>query len=91
MNWYKEAQFNMLSPEVSKIASIISSMIVAADKGRIVDDPEIHKIVSRIPSEYVLQQAVDMGLRSAAYITGIMEITPAREDIIRRINNTWTY
>ena len=88
MNWYKNSQLNMVTPpEVAKLASTISIMLIEADKGRIIDNASIHNIVSTIPSVPVLEQSVELALKMAATVSGIVDTTPAREDVIQRINN----
>ena len=87
MNWYKEAQLNM-SPEVTRLAASISKMLMEADKGRIVDDAAIYSIVSTIPYSPILEQATMFALQLASKINGVVDMTPAREDIIRRINDS---
>jgi len=90
MNWYKTGQLNMVaSPEVTKLASSISIMLIEADKGRIIDNASIHNIVSTIPSVPVLEQSVELALKMAGTVSGIVDTTPAREDVIRRINDTF--
>ena len=90
MNWYKIAQLNMVTPpEVAKLASTISIMLIEADKGRIIDNASIHNIVSTIPSVPVLEQSVELALKMAATVSGIVDMTTAREDVIRRINDTF--
>ncbi|MBT6050481.1 MAG: hypothetical protein HOG49_27085 [Candidatus Scalindua sp.] len=88
MNWYKESQNNIaMSPEVTKLAANISNMLMEADKGRIVDNTAIHNIVSTIPSAPILEQATMFALQLASRVNGVVDMTPAREDVIRRINN----
>ena len=88
MNWYKKSQFNM-SPEVTKLSSNISAMLIEADKGILVTDAAIHNVVSTIPSGYILEQSIEFSLKLAASVSGVMDMTPAREDVIRRINDTF--
>jgi len=89
-NWYKKAQLNTgMSPEVTKLASNISNMLMEADKGVIVTDAAIHNIVSTIPSGPILEQAIMFALQLASKVNGIVDMTAAREDVIRRINDTF--
>ena len=91
MNWYKKSQFNMtMPPEVTQLASSISSILIKADKGYIVNDADIHSIVSTIPSVPVLEQATESALKLAAVVSGISDMTPQRENVIKRINDTFT-
>jgi len=76
MNWYKKAQLNTgMSPEVTKLASNISNMLMEADKGVIVTDAAIHNIVSTIPSGPILEQAIMFALQLASKVNGIVDMT----------------
>jgi hypothetical protein len=96
MNWYKQtskykdSQLNMaMSPEVTKLASSIANMLMAADQGRIVNDTDIQNVVATIPSGPILEQASMFALQLASKVNGIVDMTPAREDVLRRINDTF--
>ena len=88
MSWYKKSQLNMgASTETTKLAASISTILIEADKGRIITDTAIYNIMSTIPSVPILEQAIEIALKMAAGVSGIVDTTPAREDVIQRINN----
>jgi len=90
MNWYKDSQLNMaMSPEVTKLASNIANMLMTADQGRIVNDTDIQNVVAVIPSGPILEQASMFALQLASKVNGVVDMTPAREDVLRRINDTF--
>jgi len=90
MNWYQQIIQNMAggSKEILNLANNIANLFVKADRGNAIEEHAIHNIISTLPSEEILQQAIELGLQISAISNGIRDMTAAREEVVRRINES---
>lgn len=89
MNWYQHIMQNLSgSREVLDLARNISNLFIRVDRGDIIDEHSIHNIVSKLPSEVILQKAIKVGLQLSSLSTGIRDMTSGREEVVRRINES---
>ena len=90
MNWYQHIIQNMAggSREVLNLANNIASLFVKADRGSPIEEHAIHSIISMLPSEAILQKSIELGLQISAISNGIRDMTAAREEVVRRINES---